>query len=254
MSEYPSIGAFYQCYKRPKAVISVISSFRKYYPDSDMYVVGDGGDDFSKLAEHFNVRYKNESFNTGNGVSNVFENPDRLISWLHRLVDAAKYIKEDYILLLEDDVLVMDVVRQQLPFTINGNNPAMQLGRNETKFLKKRNKSIPFWTRNYYWGGFGGCIVKKSFILEHFTDVEGDIEKIRPHVHWDKFVSDIWISLLVLYHGGTIGPFKGLCETWYVDFDKRKNELHDISILHQYKDLYETPIDEEDKKLLGFTS
>ncbi len=250
MSKIPSLGAFYQCFKRPEAVISALTSFRKYYPDSDVYMVCDGGYNFLPLAQHFKCHYLYTE-KIGNGQSTIPNSAEGILTWLKRLRAAAEYIKQDYVLLLEDDFVVLNKVTESLHFVINGINPAMKLGKKVTYFLKKRNKSIPFFCFNYYWGGFGGCIFDRKFILENFNNLEKDIDILLKHGNWQEYSSDIWSTLITLYNGGTIGQYKGLCETWHKDYLFRRNTLNDIAVLHQYKEVYNKPLSQEDLEKLG---
>jgi hypothetical protein len=245
-----SIGAFYQCYKRPKAVISVISSFRRHYPDATVHMVCDGGHDFSTLAAHFGCNYVHDPLNAGTGNALYFNSTETLVRWFRRIRMAAEHMSEDYILLLEDDVLVMNKVEEKLRYTINGVNAKMRLGRPITSVLKRRNRSIPLFTFNYYWGGFGGCIIDRRFVIQHLNEVEEDIVKLSPCVD-RPLASDIWLSIVTLYHGGTIGPYRGLCETWNRDYLRRRDVLRNIAVLHQYKEVYDLPLVPSDLELLG---
>ena len=48
-----TVGFFYSVFTEKKAVEYSIESLRKYYPDSPIYLVSDGGLDFSYLQEKF---------------------------------------------------------------------------------------------------------------------------------------------------------------------------------------------------------
>ena len=247
----PSIGAFYQCFKRQEAVVSVVQSFRDYYPNEGVFMVCDGGYDYKKLAEHFGAHYEYEVSHVGNEKTTIFSSQDQLLTWLRRVYRAAEYLKEDYILVLEDDVSVRSEINEKLRFTINGVNKDVRLGREITSFLKKKNKSIPWWRLNYFWGGFGGCVINRKFILENFKNIEEDIKVLKPYVKYDLYSSDIWLTILVLYHGGTIGPYEGLCETWYELYPFRRDFKKDIAVLHQYKEIYGRPLTDADRSILG---
>jgi|GEM_PF-3558093 len=252
MFKSPSIGAFYQCYKRPEAVISALSSFRKYYHEASIYMVCDGGFDYKQLASYFGCEYEYDTKHEGNGKTTIFDTKEKLLNWLKRLRKAAEVIKEDYILIMEDDVLVLNQVKGPLNYTVNGINPDVRLGMRITKMLKKRNKSIPFWKLNYYWGGFGGCIVDRKFILENFNDnLDKDFDYLKKYSNVDTYTTDAWLSIFTLFYGGTIGQYSGLCETWWKSYKERMTVLHDIEILHQYKEIYGKALSVEDKKILG---
>ena len=236
MTLEPTIGAFYSCYKRPKAVESALSSFRSFYPDSIIYMVSDGGDDLSELALKSNAKFIMEQ-HAGNGASTVFSDSDQLLVWFRRLHQAAGAIQEDYVVILEDDVLTLGKVSEPLKFSINGINPNVKIGRRLTLFLKLRGTRIPILTFNQSFGGFGGCIFDRRFILDNFKDLENDVKKLYSVMKENVYSTDIWSTIVTLYHGGTVGPYKGLCEKIYPDYEERMKK-GDISFLHQYKDLY----------------
>jgi hypothetical protein len=105
--------------------------------------------------------------------------------------------------------------------------------------LKLHGAKIPLFNFNYFWGGFGGCIIKRQFIVDHMTkeSIRKMVTDIDKHTKDKNYTSDIWISLFVLYHGGTLGQYSGFCETWWSDYKKRRN-TNEIEVLHQYKELY----------------
>jgi len=236
MTLEPSIGAFYSCYKRPKAVESALSSFRSFYPNSTIYMVSDGGDDLSMLAQKYNAKFTMEQ-HAGNGTSTVFSDSEKMLVWFRRLYKAAEAIQEDYIVILEDDVLTLGRVREQLKFIVNGINPNVKIGRRLTLFLKLCGARIQILGFNQPFGGFGGCIFDRRFILGNFKNLENDVKKLYSVMKENVYSTDIWSTIITLYHGGTVGPYKGLCEKWYPDYEKRRKK-GDISFLHQYKDLY----------------
>lgn len=251
-----SIGAFYQCYKQPKALLEVIRSFRKYYPESDVYLVCDGGNDYSGVAKKFNLKYRYDEKRTGNGVANYFDNPEILYIWLDRLIDAAKNIKEDYIMILEDDVIIYDAVTE-LHFDLNGVNKGEKIGKKVTKFLKTRNSHIPKRMKNYFYGGFGGAILNKKILLDNQNSIKDAIATIDKYMEAPRkgiYVTDLWISLLYLYFGASAGHYRGLVEKWYKTYFFRKYILKNIKTLHQYKNFYNKELTREDVDDLGWES
>ena len=246
----PTIGAFYPCYKRPKAVIQALSSFREHYPDSVVYMVCDGGYDYSQLAEHFHCVYSHET-QLGDGKTTILSDTTKVVAYLQRLYSAAVAIKEDYILLLEDDVSVMKPVDDALPYSINGTYWKAILWPKEIAFLKKRGGThVPCWAPLYFFGAWGGCILNRAFVLKHFTDIERDVALIESNIGSKVMYSDILMSLITLLHGGTIGNYAGYCQTQYWNYEKRKKN-GSISVLHQYKEFYEAPLTDADRGLLG---
>jgi len=234
----PKIGAFYQCYKQPKAFQHVLSNFRKIYPDTDVIIFSDAGDDFNEYANSLNCKFIYEEKRTGNGISASFDKKEKLISWFKRLIYACEHIKEQYIMILEDDVWVKKPI-EELSYDLNGVNKGEKMGKKITAFLKGRNSSIPKDCENYFYGGFGGSVINKNIILNNKEKIIEVIDAIDSQNLTDKiFITDYWLSIVYLYFGATIGQYNGLCETWYLTYPFMK-WAGKISVLHHYKDLYE---------------
>ncbi len=116
-----SLGFFYSCYTEKKAVEYSLSELRKNYPDSPIYLVSDGGLDFSYLKENDNnlfVSLEEDTMSatfkiTGDQVTGNFREEENqkaikkcALAVLDRLERAIEYCKTDYILMLDPDALV----------------------------------------------------------------------------------------------------------------------------------------------------
>jgi hypothetical protein len=251
----PLIGAFYQCYKQPKAFLDVLGHFRAVYPDATIVAISDGGFDYAEAARHFNCDYHHGEHGVP-GAGTIFNDKNALIQWFTRLLETAQRIKEDYILLLEDDVQVLKPV-SGLSFDLNGVNKREKLGRKLTDFLKTKNPSIPFGTVNYFYGGCGGTIIKKEFLLQRIRTIENiiraidDIGKYTVEPHSTRYASDYYLTAIILYYGGSIGNYKGFCERWRTIYPFRRYILKNIEVVHQDKGLYDKALTVDERKLFG---
>ena len=255
MESFPSVGAFYQCYKRPKSFLAALGSFRNVYPDSDVVLFSDGGFDYSHAARKFNCSYSRKSKRSGDGESTYFEDTSALLSWFDRLYHAALSIRQDYILLLEDDVRVLRRV-QGLLFDVNGINENEKLGREMTSFLKKNGAAIPSKCDDYFYGGCGGALIRRSFILEKLApkNIAPQISTLHPFAKEQQAKrrpSDYFLTSLTLLNGGTVGQYGGFCEKWRTSYFLRRYILRDIEVVHQEKSLYDKDIDSEEASILG---
>lgn len=105
-----TLGAYFQAYKNKKATDFVLSKFRESYPNSPIMLISDGGEDFTDLASKHRTSYvylKN-IFGTSN-VDTYYDSERMIEAWRrHKLaVDNAGC---DYIMILEDDVLVQSQI------------------------------------------------------------------------------------------------------------------------------------------------
>lgn len=94
-------SVYHQCYKNKKATEFAISNFRKYNPDVPYYLISDGGDDFSDIAEKYNCHFVLAPENIG---TNYLEK-DQAKIYLNRIKDSFIYSGCEYALTMEDDVL-----------------------------------------------------------------------------------------------------------------------------------------------------
>ena len=109
----PEFGAFLQCHKQPFATYVSLSSFRKFYPNNTIVLISDNGYDYTEMAKHFNCIYihstEKANFNHKDLDSGShIENSHKLIE---RFYNAYSLIKEEYVLLLEDDVIINKPVK-----------------------------------------------------------------------------------------------------------------------------------------------
>jgi len=254
-----SISAFYQCYKQPKALLRTLSSFKQFYSQSEIELISDGGGyNYVAIADHFNIHYRQLSKRTGEVAnSTVFSRRQDIIEWIARLVEAAKNTKGEYLLLLEDDVVVLKKIESQLPYDINGANKKEFLGEKMEEYLLRMGKNAPTKKNRFFYGGCGGSIFKASFLVKNFSDhklIESIIVELEPYRegrHLEIYSTDYWISLLTYYVGGTIGRYNGFCEKWERVYWWRKYIMKNIEVVHQDKTFYNKPLLKREKQLLG---
>ena len=111
------LGFFFSCFTENKAVENSLSELRKHYPDNPIYLVSDGGSDFTYLKDQYdNLEVSLEE----DTMSDTFKVTDK--NWrepiqqevikkatyavLNRLEGAIDYCKTDYILMMDPDTLV----------------------------------------------------------------------------------------------------------------------------------------------------
>ena len=112
------LGAFYSCYKEINAVNYSIDRLKKVYPNIPIYLVSDGGEDFSYLESKYTNIKTIMDIDT---MSSTFKITDQnfreefhqenikkcALTVLNRLKNAIEYCKSDYILMMDPDTLVI---------------------------------------------------------------------------------------------------------------------------------------------------
>ena len=121
-----SLGFFFSCFNENKSVEYSLSELVKHYPDSPIYLVSDGGNDFSYLeSEYKNLKFSfeedtmSETFKitagssgcdrkNGNYAEDYYQDVIKkcTLAILNRLESAINYCKTDYILMMDPDTLV----------------------------------------------------------------------------------------------------------------------------------------------------
>lgn len=112
-----NFGVFYTCYKEVEAVDNSIEILKKIYPDCPIYLVSDGGSDYSFLEKKYK-NIKTELSWDSRGISQklthekwadpeVQKNILKSVNeFFERNFQAIKYCQTDSILIMEPDVLV----------------------------------------------------------------------------------------------------------------------------------------------------
>lgn len=230
------IGAYYQCYKRDEALKFVLDNYRKIYPSTTLIMVNDGGNDFTEISKNYNANYFYE-IKAETEKNLIFKNPESAVVFIQRLSNYIHLINEDFFILLEDDVFVInDVPLNELKNDINGCNFNEFLSVKVSKHLENFRTDV----NKFYFGACGGSILRTDFfkkILSNFKQIKFDVFQYCLLADNSEWASDRILSYLCWKYNGTIGQYDGFCETWYPDLDNRF-KLNNIQVLHQYKNLY----------------
>lgn len=230
------IGAYYQCYKNRKSLNFVLDNYRKHYPKTNVVLVCDGGDDFTEESLKHQCNYIHDiKIETEKNL--IFKGPDPAKRFIERIAKNIHLITEDFFILLEDDVYVMNAIKSDLVNDINGCNENEFFSERISNIINERNNRS---SARVYYGSFGGCVLRTSFfkrILSEENDIIADLEKYFINSNSSEWASDKILTYLCLINGGTIGHYSGLYETWYPDLEKRIDS-NSIEVLHQYKEHY----------------
>ena len=251
----PEIGAYYQCYRQPKALIRALASFRHSYPSSSLHIVRDGGGgEYCKaIAMHFNAtNFTSTSTQTGNGITSSLTSTTKAIEFVRNLIQAAKEMKEEYFVLLEDDVCILNRIGRLrgLP-SWWGSFDLVGCNRVGAKFNAATLDLFPGDVRpnSSYYGGCGGSLFRTQFWAQsvHIDTLQCDaLLKAFGHANHGNYWADVVLSFLCIYYGGQIsdGPPVELIES--------ETEISSVScILHQYKKHYNNELNSNDKYIIG---
>lgn len=243
----PTIGAFYQCYKQPKALFKVLQCFRRVYPDSTVVLVSNNGDNMENIAKFFKCNYIH-SLQSNSSHSVYFSDEEGVKLYVKRIYEAALAIKEDYILLLADDVHVFKPITN-LRYDLNGGEGYWRV-RLKRKLINLFKKNKIIYSKYDNMRAYGdGFIMKKKFILKHFKDIDVPLREFVPSIkkrYNNLLPSDVCINTLTAYYDGSIGPYFGWYERTRLFYWLRRL-LNTIQVSHQEKSFYNKPLSPEEK-------
>jgi len=155
----------------------ILTRMRESYPDSDLVISSDNGRDFTDVAEKHNA----VNYIHGNLSHGYPQSPDRYgwtveqsNLWLTRIYDACKTISNDYVMLMEEDILIKerfkfpakDII--MIPNIKNGISPEGMF------WVKSRGGRVDY---PYYSAGGGTIINRKAFISAYDNHIDNFIEK-----------------------------------------------------------------------------
>lgn len=234
------LGFFYSCYKEKAAINNSIKELRKHYPDSPIYLVSDGGLDYSYLTKQYKNIFVSLEEDT---MSDTFKVTDKNFrepihqkaiikstrAILNRLSRAIQYCKTDYIVMMDPDALVRGILN--IPENV--------------KLLGSRvNSGLPGGIKNILskidgakvidcWGATPAIFEVKTFIrsLDKLTD---ELLLEFTNEFYAIYAHDVLLPLLFALVGEeeTFNPDISECNrdnTW---------RFNNKPLLHQYKEFY----------------
>lgn len=230
-----SLGMVYQCFKNPLATFMTLSSTRKHYPTSTIVLISDVGYNYTKMAEYFNCIYIHceQKALTLCGTGKHIENSKRLIE---RMKHALEMIHEEYVMLLEDDVIINGVINDDLRHDLNGYCPNAIQSR-WIRHIQHLNSNLDT-SKDYVYSGHGGAIYHRLHTI-HALNNEVAVNDIL--VNWEKYelpttvCIDFLFSILLTVSGYTIGSYKGHGDC--------NGFIHpELTVQHGFKTYYNQPL------------
>ena len=179
-------SCYYQVYNNPEATRKVLTQFRKHHPDNPIYMVSDGGLDFSDIAKEFGCVYQHSWLNIGywsHTKPEVIEyratngakghpygwNVEEAMVYLDRFAKASIKSNKKYTMLLADDVFVNKPIQidQDFDITYGGFNLY------NFKTLGQKIKLPDYYREETYPKGWGMCcgnfIKNSSFYVAYMN-------------------------------------------------------------------------------------
>ena len=267
--EYPDpklLAAYYQVCKEPRATREVLRRFRHFYPEAFLYMTNDGGD--TKHIPEIAVQYgpiinwnasdvinqnswKAPGFEylyltkptSSNHVSLFFDDPNASIGLVERIIYTAKRAGSKWVLLLEDDVWIYDLIGglsgEELRFNLVGSRSDVHFNEHTRAALES---VLGRTLKQTNYAGSGGSLIRSSILFKLDTIRDQWHEWVRRIVHFLRsrgrtIASDELITCLVYLVDGTVGQYPGLTEFWDSDNQERVR-TRNLQVFHVQKVLY----------------
>ena len=238
---YQSFGAFLQCYKNPYATYKCLESFRKIYPTSTIVLISDNGYDYTEMAKHFDCIYIHEKEQILFIYEFFYTNIDfSYNTWglIRRFKTALSFMKEEYMMWLEDDVSVNQKITDTFRYDLNGFCPNSLSSTTINKM--KETYSFLDMNKKYSFSGHGGSVFHVANMLKYLEKKEY-VEDVM--LQWKNYhlcsnvCQDLFFSILIHLNQGTVGSYEGHYDCYF------HNPL--IPVQHQYKVFYKVPLPKE---------
>ena len=232
-----NISVFIPAYNQIKSLENSVSILKNVYPDCDIHLCSDNGYDFSDFCQKYNIDYKHYSNRLGYPESEGRNGwtKEKSLEFIFRIKTACEYLKNDFVILFEEDVLVNKKINLDTNFDISGYLVGNIIDQPMLEYIKSNDGNILV---NQYGGG-GGCIFSRSKYLESFDKaynlLEKDFDELIKKSHqpgWPDFL----ICFVFMIGGYQLSKNKEIIELNNNNYDISNIG---VSIIHKYKKLYE---------------
>ncbi len=254
----PVYGAFYQCYRQPRAFIESCTLYREVYPTGTLVIVNDAGDNFLQASKYFNAdSYITNSFQSGNGKTTCLNDLEKIKLFVFNFIRAAKMMKEEFFMLLEDDVSVLRPISAKIGgYDIVGNNNNTARFNEGTMKLLKSKGALTTKSQNMYMG-CGGSLFRSAF-WSSLRDSGDDLLTSQliefAALNDGVYHSDIVLAYLCLANHGTICCGQEEFPTEFAEKRPLFGSPTYPAVLHMEKRLYNTNPTELDFEIIDAQS
>jgi hypothetical protein len=209
-----TLGVFHSTYYNAKAFQCSFRNFRNYFPEVPYLIYSDMGDDFHEYVDDKTFFKKADIRHYGTGPNSYWkDNWELWFSYYQRLKDACEICKTDYIMSMEDDVLITRSFTIEDDFNVCGPCHAT-LDPRIVQYLESY-LGRPLYNRHY--GLCGGAIFNAKKFLDNYDNILENLKNLHYEYSYNLeegqgFVADsnfiIQFTLLGLDYS---------CSPWVLD-------------------------------------
>lgn len=230
-----TLGAFYMAYDNEKATNFVLQNFRKFYPESPVMLISDGGKDFSDLSRKYNTNFvKLDNIFYTPGIVGAYYDSRRLKELWRRHLLSVQNAKTDYIMILEDDVLVQGEISLSNRFSLKG----VVAGNKMPKLACDIIQNEGGITLNDEYGACGGAVYNANDFLSIYDDAINFIDKNHDSLFFveGENMNCCSCDCNLVFHFNRKG-FKYEKAEWLGEYFRNPN-WKEFPVVHQYKEMY----------------
>jgi hypothetical protein len=162
-----TLGAFHSTYYNKEQFKYAFDNFKRHFPESPYLIYSDMGDDFSEYVDDKTFYKRSDIRYWGTGPNSYWgDNWDMWHSYFNRLKDACEICNTDYIIVMEDDVLITSKFNIIDDFDFCGPCNAKLSPHIISYIENKIGRKI-----NPYYGLCGGSIFNSKKFLENYSKI-----------------------------------------------------------------------------------
>lgn len=238
-----SLSVFHSAFKNKRATEQAIKNFREHN-DGPYFLVSDGGDDFSEIAEKYNCFYYHADWNLKlrdhNDPSGIYGNTkEETLEWLRRFRMACDYAKTDHIMMMEDDVLIRGQINVDDDVEVAGLDGPQNRNRVHQELIEYLTEKYDAKFYNNWYAITGGAIFKIKTFVENYDKVikifDDEFDFIKDNLMKSIGCIDVWMTV-----------YYALCRKEYTInpyFTETTNNPNwrdpNYAIVHHYKEHYD---------------
>jgi hypothetical protein len=231
-------GFFYQCYKRPRATLEVISRASTYMHGSPIYLVSSGGYHYEPLAE----RFKDVHFVYDDENVNLHGEGGKLDRWFSWIKAAALWCNCEYLVILEDDVHLKKPITERPPYDAGG------ITSPKSGFQWPASLTKQFGTNfsHHGYGMCGGSYLRVDAFLEAHARLNWTRVFEMRSASDERFgmISDMTLALVMMDSGYYLKPWDQLSQKYW-------KGSAEAALMHNEKGYYKAKLDRFSGKVIS---
>ena len=243
------ISAYLWGYKNYQAGSKSIETFRKFYPESDVFIRIDTDGDFENYKESTNefnvdiayqknkIGYPGKFLASGHDAGRDHWPYENLHTFLTSIYDCCKQTDSKYMVILEEDVFLLK------PISIIDTEFGIAIVRNRNQFseeLRKFIKSVEGNLESQGYGACGGAIINTQDFINGYDIAMNPLEEQFDDIaNKTKLVgwSDMMIQVIIMCCKGKVVVNPQLIEPWMESQNWISDSWKNYEMVNYLKDI-----------------